>query len=66
MTSNKIFWDFCDTFSQVVLTAATSFGIPCLSFEPKISKIRMGITVSIDATFTTTKSSCFGLPHMQK
>ncbi|ANC24538.1 hypothetical protein MGAS11027_1570 [Streptococcus pyogenes] len=50
----------------MVLTAATSFGIPCLSFEPKVSNIRMGITVSIDATFTTTKSSCFGSPHIQK
>ncbi|ESA53215.1 hypothetical protein HMPREF1244_1445 [Streptococcus pyogenes GA19702] len=46
--------------------AATSFGILCFIFEPRVSKTPRNVTASIDTTFATAKSSCFGSRHTQK
>ncbi|EPZ45389.1 hypothetical protein HMPREF1229_0731 [Streptococcus pyogenes GA40634] len=46
--------------------AVTSFGILCFIFEPRVSKIPRNVTASIDTTFATAKSSCFGSRHTQK
>ena len=37
--------------------AASSFGILCFIFEPRVSKIPRNVTASIDTTFATAKAA---------